>query len=174
MNCTVCGKDFGKNQTNYDRHMGSKEHLGRLLDSQSNLAIAEREKVVVGAPPTPPHTAVVSMVPPPSFAVAPTPRKDSVTPVLIAAPTLTFNWKKWVAIAAGVLLVLYILDTMEKRNRTPQLAAGTASAPARSLPGNLTNTIPPALIGIVGLLMLSKLLRVELSGWNKIFKDWAK
>jgi len=54
------------------------------------------------------------------------------------------------------------------------LAAGTASAPARSLPGNLTNTIPPALIGIVGLLMLSKLLRVELSGWNKIFKDWAK
>ena len=92
--CVTCCKDFGENHTNYDRHMGSKEHLGRLFNKKSSVAVAERrEDGVVGAPPTP-NTGIPSVLPPPSLMMAPV-RTQAFTTPSIPDTLPPVNWKKW-------------------------------------------------------------------------------
>ncbi len=63
MKCTLCGKDFGENQTNFDRHMGSKEHLSRLYDKPSTAPIAQFNGEVGGGGTTTPYAGGVAIAP---------------------------------------------------------------------------------------------------------------
>jgi hypothetical protein len=174
MKCNLCGKDFGSNKTNYDRHVGSKEHLGRLFRKPNTVVVSKPKEVeVVGVPPT--NDQGGAMVIPQHNEPLPVPHQYPDLPIqsnCFRGPTsqTNINWKKFALVAGAILLFLYVLDSATR----PRNAAPVNPTTLDGVRGNLQGAIPASLMGIVGIVMLSKLLRGELGGWIKILNDWAK
>lgn len=199
MECRICGKDFGDNKNNYDKHMGSKAHLSRLYDK---VAVSPSQQLRlgggggVGTPPTPDAGGmpVVLPVPTPSTGAVVVKTIPGVGEVVQrpdgtwmtreaqelyqrhelavpSPPSQPVPWRKY-AVTAGIVLVLVVGIYMAvNAGRRQSTAAAPVAMPRMN---GMENFIPPALMSLVAFVFLSKMLRGEFTGWNKIVRELAK
>ena len=183
MECTKCGREFSRADA-LKRHQGS----GACVMSQV-AAVATRH---TPPPPPPPRSELPVLLPPPTTREVVTTlpgvgevvqrpdgtwmtreaqelyqRQELVAP----APAMPIPWKKYAVIAGiGLVLVAGIYMAVNAGRRP---AAGVAPVAMPRLNG-MENFIPPALMSLVAFVFLSKMLRGEFTGWNKILKELAK
>jgi hypothetical protein len=90
----------------------------------------------------------------------------------LAVPSPPIPWKKY-AVTAGIVLVLVVGIYMAVNAGRRQSTAAVAPVPMPRMNG-MENFIPPALMSLVAFVFLSKMLRGEFTGWNRILKELAK
>ncbi|MFC1953180.1 hypothetical protein ACFLWR_03520 [Chloroflexota bacterium] len=187
MKCTLCSKDFGENQTNFDRHMGSKEHLSRLYEKPSAVPIAQVNGEVGGGGTTTLHAGGVAIAPQTKYIqgigdVVQKPDGNFVTMdalqlsqqyIPAAIPAQPVPWKKY-AVIGGVALTLTAAFWMASNNKhRSDTAPGTALTPMpMKIPGGID--MPPVLLSLMSIFFVSKMARNEFKSWIKLISDWAK
>jgi hypothetical protein len=92
-------------------------------------------------------------------------------------PLQPINWKKWAIIGGLVVGGLVLVDRAMTKPRVIYQPTQSIMPAAPAGHGGLGALIPPAAAGILGWLLVSKLLRTEVAGWTKaskdFFKEWA-
>ena len=161
--CEKCGQTFTR-----------LESLKRHSESSSSACVMKQAlQVVKNAPTTtltvtPPlhhHSGgVVSQIGTPQGIlpyIPPTPQP---------LPSIQVNWKKVGIYCVVGVFALVVLDSLMRRNN--QQSSGTGGS--ADMGGFMKGAIPVGLMGIMGIIFVSKALRGELSGWTKVLNDLAK
>jgi hypothetical protein len=184
MKCPNCSKEFSRADA-LKRH----QKTGSCVISQA-VAVAAGHSLP--PPPPPPHSNSVAVAPHTQAVVEVLPgsggelvrmadgvicTKAESMQYMPAVPISAnpIPWKKYAVVAGGAVALLVVVWMLVNSNRRSVVMPGAASStmPVKML-GGMENFIPPALISVVGLVFVSKALRGEFKGWEKILSDLSK
>jgi len=187
MNCTICGKDFGENQTNFNRHMGSKEHLSRLFEKPFAVPTAQVNGEVGGGGTTTPHAGGVAIAPQTKYiqGIGDVVQKPDGNYIAVdallsqqhipaaAVPAKPVPWKKYAMIGGVALALIYAFCMASNTKHRSDTAPGTGVSPIpMKIPGGID--MPPGFLRLMAVLFVSKMARNEFKSWIKLLSDWAK